>query len=109
MRFSISFAALAMAAALSSQALAQDDLPEGPGKVAIQEDCAQCHDLGTAIGQKRSPDEWVEVVDRMTGFGLTLTDARRTEILQYLNANRSTAPAVAAPPATGGAHASKTP
>lgn len=109
MRFSISFAALAIATAMFSQALAQDDLPEGPGKVATQEDCAQCHDLGVAIGQKRSPDEWVDVLDRMAGFGLTLTDARRTEILQYLNTHRSSAPSVAAPPATGGAHAARTP
>jgi len=59
MRFTLplvaSLPAFALGLALSSQSLAQDTLPEGPGKVAIQEACTQCHDLGTAVGQKRTP------------------------------------------------------
>ena len=85
--------AFALALVLSSTSVAQDALPEGPAKVAIQESCTQCHDLGTAVGQKRTPDEWVDIVDRMVGFGLTLTDGKRIEILDYLNAHVGTAPA----------------
>ena len=76
---------------LPFQAVAQDTLPEGPGKAAVQESCAQCHDLGTATSQKRSPAEWSDVMDRMAGFGLMLSDAKRTEILGYLNASLSLA------------------
>lgn len=113
MRLTLSLAAavpaFALAMALSSQSVAQDTLPEGPGKVAIQEACTQCHDLGTAIGQKRTPDEWADILDRMGGFGLTLSDAKRTEIQDYLNANLGSAPAAAQPALAGGAPTSKKP
>jgi mono/diheme cytochrome c family protein len=101
--------ALALALALSSQSLAQDSLPEGPGKAAVQESCTQCHDIGTAIGQKRTPDEWADILDRMGGFGLTLSDAKRTEIQDYLNANLGSAPASPAQPPSGGAPTPKKP
>jgi len=37
-------------------------------------------------------------MDRMSGFGLTLSDAKRTEILDYLNANLASTPAQPAAP-----------
>ena len=90
---------LALAMAVSSQSRAQDTLPEGPGKAGLQESCTQCHDLGTAIAQKRTHDEWVEILDRMVGYGLTLSDPKRAEIQDYLTANLSSKPAQ---PVTGG-------
>lgn len=92
-------AALALPLFLSTPSSAQDNLPEGPGKAALQDSCTQCHDLGTAIGQKRAPEDWADVLDRMSGLGLTITEDRRTEILSYLNANFGSAPAPAAVPA----------
>ena len=79
--------ALAIAATAVGPAAAQDALPEGPSKAALVEACTQCHDLGTVTAQRRGADEWVDVVDRMVGFGASLSDARKTEILAYLNAN----------------------
>jgi len=103
-----SIPAIALALAISSRSLAQDILPEGPGKAALQDSCTQCHDLGTAIGQRRTPDEWADILDRMAGFGLTLSDAKRTEIQDYLNANFGSAPAVPAQvPSSGGSQAGK--
>jgi len=79
MRFHLSgiaVPALVFALASPGQSLAQDVLPEGPGKAAVLESCAQCHDLGTAISKKLTPDEWVDVMDRMGGFGLSLSDEK---------------------------------
>ena len=85
-----------------AQSMAQDALPEGPGKASILGSCSQCHDLETAIGKKRTPQEWVEVMDRMGQFGMSLSDSTRAEILDYLNAHLNSAPPVPAPATPGG-------
>ena len=89
MRHRATAAALALAAAAltGGPAGAQAELPDGPGKAAISEACTQCHDLGTVTAQHRSAEEWTDVIDRMEGFGATLSDTKKAEIITYLNAN----------------------
>jgi len=104
MRFRAPFAAAvfcALAAMSTGQAVAQDALPDGPGKAAVSEACTQCHDLGTVTAQRRGADEWADVVERMEGFGASLSDAKKAEILAYLSANlgKGDAPAETATPA----------
>jgi cytochrome c2 len=94
--------ALAVTAALAGPAVAQDALPEGPGKAAVTEACTQCHDISTVTAQRRGPDDWADVLDRMVGFGASLSETKKAEIQAYLNANLGkgdTAPETAKPAA----------
>lgn len=105
-RASAAVIALAAAALSVSPAGAQEGLPDGPGKVALTEACTQCHDLGTVTAQHRSIEEWTDVIERMEGFGASLSDAKKAEITAYLNANLGkgdpTVPAAQPPaPASG--------
>jgi len=92
-------AALALAAAslVVSPAGAQEVLPDGPGKVALTKACTQCHDLGLVAAQRRSAEEWADIIDRMEGFGAPLSEAKKADILAYLNANLGKGDAAAAP------------
>lgn len=81
-------AALAALAALGAgSASAQDALPEAPGKATVAQTCTGCHDLGPILSQRRTPAQWAYIVEEMVGFGATLTDASKQEILGYLQAN----------------------
>lgn len=97
MSFRPLFVAAALAIALP--AAAQDALPEGPGKAAVQETCTQCHDLGPILAQRRSAEDWADVVERMKGFGASLTDSQKAGILAYLTASLGKGDAPSATPA----------
>ncbi len=60
------------------------DLPEGPGKALVQESCTTCHGADLVTAQRRSPDEWTEVVNRMVGNGAQLTEEQNKAVLAYL-------------------------
>lgn len=90
--------ALLTAGAVTAQAT---DLPDAPGKEIVQGSCTACHGADLIYGQRRSPEEWGQVVDRMVGNGASLSDAEYKTVMTYLSTNLSTAPApVAATSAT---------
>lgn len=98
-------ALLAMLLLAPVPSAAQDTLPDAPGKATVAETCTGCHDLGPILAQRRSTEDWADVVERMTGFGATLSDAQKATILGYLNAalGRGDAPpAGPAPTSPGG-------
>src|SRR4051812_36823538 len=79
---------LALAAIPAGGARAQDDqLPDGPGKATLTEACTQCHGTGQITAQRRTPDEWADVVSRMVGVGAIVSDQQHAEIVAYLSAN----------------------
>ncbi len=61
-----------------------DDLPEAPAKKLVTTVCSGCHDLGTAIGDKRSAAGWKDVVDKMAERGARATDEEFAAITEYL-------------------------
>ena len=66
-------------------AFAQDALPDGPNRVLVTRKCSTCHDLGTVTGNGgRTRQAWEGVVEDMTLFGMSVTDAERGEIVEYL-------------------------
>lgn len=75
-------------------------MTEIPGKATTERVCAQCHSLELALGVRRSPDEWNQVIERMMANGLTASDDELYEMSDYLGANYAPLPpepAVAAP------------
>ena len=66
---------------------ANDGLPDSVGKNEVMAACTQCHGIDVVIAQKRTPDEWSEVLGRMVGNGAVLTDDQYQKVMKYLSAN----------------------
>jgi competence protein ComEA len=75
-----------LAALLIPAALAQE-LPDGPGKNALEKVCAKCHDLNQVIAKRRTAVEWDMILDKMITQGAEGTDTQFGEILDYLILN----------------------
>lgn len=74
----------AAAAMASAEGVA---LPEASGKQQIVESCTRCHGIDVIVAQRRSLDEWTQVVGTMAGIGMELTDAEYTSVMTYLAEN----------------------
>ncbi|MFK7830186.1 MAG: PQQ-dependent sugar dehydrogenase [Congregibacter sp.] len=69
-------------------------LPDAPGKQQIVDLCTRCHGVDLITAQRRSPDEWMQVVSIMVGNGMALTDDEYSTVVRYLSENLAS-------PATG--------
>jgi competence protein ComEA len=76
-------------AAAGSLWAAQESLPDGPGKSALESVCTKCHDLSTATAKRRTAVEWGLILDKMVTQGAIATDSELDEILDYLVRNFS--------------------
>jgi mono/diheme cytochrome c family protein len=72
------------------------ELPDGPGKAFAAENCGACHGLELVTAQRRSRDEWEEVLNRMIANGDSLTEDQYNEVLVYLATYLGTEPALGA-------------
>ncbi|PZU09550.1 hypothetical protein [Sphingomonas sp.] len=50
----------------------------------FQQKCSTCHGLDVAETQSHTADEWREIVARMRGNGLTVSDDEAGEIVSFL-------------------------
>jgi virginiamycin B lyase len=67
-----------------SSAAAQSQLPDGPGKDAVQTYCTQCHSLERVVRAGHTPQEWRTVVDMMVNTGAKLPHDQVREVSAYL-------------------------
>lgn len=65
-------------------AIAQDTLPEGPGKEQTLRLCGTCHEAAKATSVKLTREGWVETIDRMKAFGAGGADEDFAAVLEYL-------------------------
>jgi competence protein ComEA len=72
---------------LPALTLPAQNLPDGPGKAALQTVCTKCHDLNQVFERRRTAVDWSMTVDKMVSQGADGTDAQFTDILDYLIAN----------------------
>lgn len=79
-------------------------LPDGPGKAFAAENCSGCHSIELVTAQRKSPEEWKEVVNRMISNGDALTDEQYNEVVSYLGTylGKEAASAAVATPASAG-------
>lgn len=93
---------------LARPAIAQDTMPDGPGKAETVAACSGCHGLGQIVGEHRSADMWATTVTSMINNGAPVADADFDKVVGYLATNfgpegqapaAATAPAAAAPAA----------
>lgn len=61
------------------------DLPDGPGKAAVEKLCSDCHGLATIIGLRRTKTAWEATVDEMAARGAKGTDEEFDQVVNYLS------------------------
>jgi cytochrome c5 len=62
-------------------------MPDGPGKEVILNTCTQCHDLYRIKENRRSPEEWEELLVSMLNEGAQLNDEEFARVHLYLSRN----------------------
>jgi competence ComEA-like helix-hairpin-helix protein len=80
-------ALFAMAAFAGLFCAAAQDLPEAPGKAAVEKLCSNCHGLATIMGLRHTTAEWQSTVDDMVGRGMSGTDEEIDAVISYLARN----------------------
>jgi len=68
-------------------ARAQDALPEGSGKKAVQSYCVQCHDLSTVTRSGYNAEGWRNNLYMMINVGSTLPQGEVEPLVDYLSKN----------------------
>jgi len=82
---------------IARPAIAQDTMPEGPGKAETVAACSGCHGLGQVTSEHRSAADWAATVSSMINNGAPVADADFDKVVNYLAVNYGTG----APPAPG--------
>jgi competence protein ComEA len=77
---------------------AQVPLPAAPAKKVVEAVCGACHDVDTAVGERRTKAGWRAAVDVMVNRGARATDEELGLVIEYLaryfgivNVNRAAA------------------
>jgi cytochrome c5 len=98
-------ASVAIHAQAVPQANATTSLPPGDGLVLAQTRCLTCHSADLITQQRLSIDGWSREIDKMVGWGASISSAEKPVIVGYLAAHFPARPGNAASPGTadGGA------
>src|ERR1700691_1459306 len=61
------------------------ELPPGPNRELVSQQCQACHDLDNVLeGAGASREAWDGAIEQMVGYGLMVTAEQRAMILDYL-------------------------
>ena len=69
---------------VSQSAVAQDTLPDAPGKNELLQVCSPCHEAAKATSVKLTREGWIETIDRMKAFGAGGSEDEFAAVLDYL-------------------------
>jgi hypothetical protein len=92
----------------ADEAAAPMQLPDGPGRSALEKTCLGCHPADRIVAQRRTPAQWQEVMVKMSEQGAMATDEDFQSIYDYLVARYGAVADPAANPAAGTAAAPAT-
>jgi cytochrome c5 len=59
-------------------------LPEGKDRSLVVRTCAVCHAIEVVVAQRRTEDQWDEVIAKMVDRGAIATEEEQLQILDYL-------------------------
>jgi cytochrome c oxidase cbb3-type subunit III len=62
-------------------------LPDAPGKAAVQKVCSGCHGMNMVTGRGRTRDQWAQVVASMVARGAKGSEAELSQVVEYLSQN----------------------
>jgi competence protein ComEA len=65
----------------------KSNLPDGPGREAVERVCANCHELETVTGARRTRIGWQRMVEDMVSRGADASDEDAAAIVSYLMAH----------------------
>ena len=65
----------------------KSDLPDGPGKEAVERVCSNCHEVETATGVRRTRIGWQRMVEDMVARGAEASEDDMAAIVTYLTAH----------------------
>lgn len=85
-----------LARALPQEGQAPAAAPQAADRAApalIAERCTVCHDLAQVTSARKSAADWTETLDRMVGYGATLSPAERDAVLHRLIRDNGLPPA----------------
>jgi competence protein ComEA len=74
-------------AASAANALAQDPLPDAPGKQQVITVCSRCHEPQRVAALRLTREGWEEVIAKMQTLGAKATEEEFTQITDYLSEN----------------------
>jgi len=64
------------------------ELPEGPGREAVEKGClGGCHGISDLTSKIRTADEWKSITDTMIGMGAPVSDEDYVPVMVYLIKN----------------------
>jgi competence protein ComEA len=63
---------------------ASAQLPEGPGKAAVERICQQCHEVQRSISLRQDRDGWSGTVSKMISLGAQGTNSDFNAVIDYL-------------------------
>ena len=67
--------------------LAAQELPQGPGRDAVQSRCLVCHEADLITQQRLSRAGWGRELDKMIRWGAAVSDAEKDPLIDYLFSN----------------------
>ena len=74
------------------QAQAGGQVTAAEGAALLEEVCGSCHSVDAATADRRTPEQWAEVISAMADIGAVMTPQQRTVIHSYLSTNFGPAP-----------------
>ena len=78
------FAAAGVMGATALVIRADVDLPEGPGKELLEDNCAECHGLQKIVDKAWTKEKWRAVVKDMVSRGATMKPEEIDTLVDYL-------------------------
>lgn len=78
---------LALGTGLGVVALAQDPLPDAPGKQQVVNLCSRCHEPQRVAALRLTRDGWQEVVAKMVSLGAKASPDELEQVTDYLAEN----------------------
>ena len=67
-------------------------LPDGPGRSALEKTCLGCHPADRIVAQRHTGDEWQALVAKMIEQGAMCSDEELQSIIDYLALNYGAPP-----------------
>jgi competence protein ComEA len=75
---------LTIAAVMGAQAVEPQELPDAAGKEIVMKACANCHEIETVIGSRRTRLGWQQSVDDMISRGAEGSREEMDAVVAYL-------------------------
>jgi len=80
--------ALIVGVILARPAIAQDDLPDAPGKTILMTSCnTACHSASQVAGERQTADQWNSTIVMMMNNGAVVPDDQIGTLVAYLANN----------------------